>query len=174
MTPEEKALIHSLVNGRRTGPPLSKSEFLERYKEDDGTALAERLITNAVREKDSETLELSLIVGFVFGVSDELVDPLSEAVAEDWHYSHENIVSMLDRLRTPAAIPAFIYAARHVPDYLDFDDARALAVKAIWGLGNLPAPEAEEALHSLLDSSNEVVDRNVRGQLERRSQTATE
>lgn len=175
MTPEEKSLIHSLVIGRPTGPPPpSKSEFLERYGEDDGTKLAERLISEAVHERDSEALELSLIVGFVFGVSSQLVAPLSEALTEDWHISHENIVSMLDRLRTPASIPGFIHAARHVPDYLDFDDARALAVKAIWGLGNLPVPEAESALRSLLDSDNEVVDRNVREQLQRRSRTSTD
>ncbi|MFD5103330.1 hypothetical protein [Streptomyces albidochromogenes] len=36
-------------------------------------------------------------------------------------------------------------ATRWIPEYLDFDEFRALAVKAIWALGAIPGPEARDA-----------------------------
>lgn len=153
---------------------LSNDEFLRSYGVADGLALAVELLSEAAASESSDDFALAMAVAFSFGPSERLTTILTNLIYQDWHHSHEDIVHLLDKSRTPAAIPSFVHAARHVPDYLDFDDARALAVKAIWGLGNLPVPEAEEALRSLLDSDNEVVLRNVNQQLERRNHPTTD
>ncbi|WP_073814917.1 hypothetical protein [Streptomyces sp. CB02261] len=44
-----------------------------------------------------------------------------------------------------------------IPEYLDFDENRALAVKAIWALGAIPGTEAREALEDLRDDENEII-----------------
>jgi hypothetical protein len=59
------------------------------------------------------------------------------------------------------------HAAWWVPDYLDFDESRALAVKAIWALGGTPGAEAEQALERLLGAEGEVVREAARAQLAR-------
>lgn len=168
MTPEDRKLIEQLYVSREQPEPISSEDFLRRIGKSDGTQVAHQLLMEAVESKSSLDLELALRVAFRFGVDQRFTPPLSHALYGDWHVSHENIVSLLDKLRSPDAIPSLVHAVRHVPDYLDFDEARALAVKAIWALGNLPGHAAEEALGSLLDSDNEIVLTNIRNQLKRR------
>jgi hypothetical protein len=55
---------------------------------------------------------------------------------------------------------------------LEYDDNRALAVKAIWALGKIPGSEAEIKLQILARSDNEILRKAASGQLERRH-TAT-
>ena len=66
------------------------------------------------------------------------LDLLVQLASADWHHKHEDVVSALGQLRSPAAVEALYHAAWWVPDYLDFDESRALAVKAIWALGGTP------------------------------------
>ncbi|CDG89183.1 HEAT repeat domain-containing protein [Xenorhabdus bovienii] len=54
-------------------------------------------------------------------------------------------------------------------DYLDFDDSYALAVKCIWGLGDIGTPEALEKLKILSISDNEIIKENAINQLKRHS-----
>jgi hypothetical protein len=54
-----------------------------------------------------------------------------------------------------------------VPRYLEFDEARALAVKAVWALGGIQDPAAREALESLTTSANDIVAENAVAQLQR-------
>jgi hypothetical protein len=93
---------------------------------------------------------------------------LIELVPADWHQQHENIVTMLGGLRTPEAVGALQHAATWVPDYLEYDENRALATKAIWALGGTPGAGAERALAQLRESDDEVVREEAQAQLRRR------
>jgi hypothetical protein len=64
-------------------------------------------------------------------------------------------------------------AAEWISDYLDFDENRALAVKAIWALDGLPGSEAERTLRQLLRSGNEIVREAARDQLKRREESGS-
>ncbi|MET9438981.1 HEAT repeat domain-containing protein, partial [Streptomyces sp. NPDC006551] len=66
--------------------------------------------------------------------------------------------------------PALVAATRWVPEYLDFDESRALAVKAIWALGAIPGEEAREALEGLRGDENEIIRENAVKQLARRGE----
>lgn len=79
-------------------------------------------------------------------------------------------MSALGRLRSPAAVDVLYGAARWIPDYLEFDESRALAVKAIWALGSTPGPEAERALKQLLSADNEIVREEASAQQARRDE----
>lgn len=174
MTPEQRRLILSMIiGGSSTGVP-SDNEVLAGFGETDGSLLSARLVASAIENRSAEELDLATVVAHLFGPTPQLLQPHTSVLLEDWHHTHENIVALLDDLRSPGAIPAFVHAAVHVPDYLEFDDARALAVKAIWALGNLAVPEADEALRSLRDSESEVVRANVRKQLERHRHAPTD
>lgn len=52
--------------------------------------------------------------------------------------------------------------------YLDWDENRALAVKAIWGLGKMPGAEAEQALLGLREDEDEIVREEDEAQSRRR------
>ena len=63
----------------------------------------------------------------------------------------------------------WLFAARWVPEYLDFDEYRTLARNATWALGRIPGPEAEQALTDLLDSDSEIVRQEAKALLARRA-----
>ncbi|MFN8074862.1 MAG: hypothetical protein U0Q15_05495 [Kineosporiaceae bacterium] len=112
---------------------------------------------------------MALIVAAVYGVSQNHLGPLLELAAAEWHHVHEDVVTELGKLKNPSAIEVLGHLAQWVPDYLTFDESRALAVKAVRALGGIPGDGADRALASLLDSGSEIVRLQARRQLERRS-----
>lgn len=85
----------------------------------------------------------------------------------DWHQRHEDVASALGELRSPASVDALVHLAEWVPGYLEFDDARALAVKAIWALGGIGGGAARRALASLAGSPSSIVADSAVAQLEK-------
>ncbi|MGW1468577.1 HEAT repeat domain-containing protein [Streptomyces sp. NPDC002308] len=165
MTPESKKLVLSLVTYPGTGRKGSPDDVLRHFGTDDGSALGLRLLLDAVKGQDATDVEMALIVAGTFGLTDEYLEPLIDLVSADWHYQHEDIVSLLAGLRTPRAVEALYGATQWVPDYLAFDDSRALAVKAVWGLARTPGPEAKDALTRLLGSDDDIVREQARARL---------
>lgn len=171
MSPEDRSAIMSLVHVPGRGQQGSPEETLRHFGEDDGVQLSFRLLREAATSRDSTDLEMALIACSVFGITIEHLGTLASLMSADWHQSHENIVSLLDELRTPAAIDALNTAALLVPDYLEWDENRTLARNAIWAIGKIPGPEADAALSRLLDADDEIVREASRKQIERRQKT---
>ncbi|MGW1930488.1 HEAT repeat domain-containing protein [Streptomyces sp. NPDC001919] len=171
MTPEEQALITGLVFVPGRGRTHTIHEVLAHFGESDAGALAVRLLTDAMDRRDADDVERALIVHSAAGASAEgLLEPLTELFPAPWHREHEDIVSTLGRLRSPRTVPTLVLAAHWVPEHLDWDENRALAVKAIWALGAIPGSEAQEALKRLCDDDSEIVRENAVRQLARRDE----
>jgi len=131
-------------------------------------AFARSYIENAIETRDADDLERGLILGFWFGFAHEAASPLRAVIKDTWHHSHEDVVWALDHeLRDSDNVEALYQATQIVPQYLEFDDARALAVKAIWALGNLGTVSAQSKLIELAGSTNEVIRSNAVQQLQR-------
>jgi PBS lyase HEAT-like repeat len=171
VTPDERQAIMSLVTVPGLGRQGSPEQVLDRFGSTDGPALGLRLLRDAFARRDADDIELALIVCDTFGVAEEHVEPLVWLLTVDWHHSHEEAARLLGQLRSPAAVDALLRAAQWVPAYLDYDDSRALATKAIWALGGTPGPEAERALRRLLDSDSEIVREEATAQLRRRERS---
>jgi hypothetical protein len=173
MTEEERRACEGLIqfpaaSGRKKP---SKEDFLRHFPAAvEQGKLSLPLLEEAYNSRNSEDLDCALVVGFSFGFGPEHVSILCRLVDEDWHQSHEDAVSALDILRTPIAIEPLFRATQWVPKYLDYDDARALAVKAIWALGNLTGAESQAKLQALMRSDDPTVRRNAEEQLERRAE----
>lgn len=166
MSPEERALIRALyvVPG---GQALAPDEFLRRLGATDGISLGLGLLRDAVERTDALDVELALVVCFRFGFSDAHLQPLTKLAFVDWHQRHEDVAMALEDLRSPDAVDALMHLAQWVPAYLEFDDARALAVKAIWALGAINDESAHRALNSLASSECSIVAENAVGQLQK-------
>jgi len=82
------------------------------------------LLRDAVARRDPIDVELSLVVCFKFGFSDDHLSPLLALAFADWHQRHEDVARALGKLRSPASVDALVHLAEWVPGYLDFDDAR--------------------------------------------------
>jgi len=167
VTLEQRQAIMALVivPGRdRTGSP---ERVLQQFGTDDGQALGLNLLRDAAGRRDELDLELALIVCFTFGFTAGHLDLLIQLAGMDWHLKHEDVMAGLGELRSPLAIDALLDATWWVPQYLDFDESRALARKAIWALGAVPGPEARQALAGLLDSDSSIVREEAKAQLAR-------
>ncbi len=167
MTPEQRDCILSVANDGS-----SAHKLLDSFGAPDGRSLGVALLRHAIAQRDDPGVELALIVCFTFGITDAVLPLLLELAPADWHHSHEDVASALDDLRVSAGVDALTHLTQWVPDYLDFDDSRALATKAIWALGNTPGAEATDALQRALDSDSEIVRDGARDQLERRAERA--
>lgn len=173
MTEEQRMLCRGLViqPNRRAG--LTKEEFLRRFPEavEDGY-VASSLLEKASVERSAEDLQCALIVGSAFGFTREQQATLSRLLEFDWHHSHEDIVEALGRFPTPESIDPLFRATQWVPTSLEYDDSRALAVKAIWALGRIPGPEAEARLETLAKAGEAIIREAAREQIERRNKNA--
>jgi hypothetical protein len=169
MTEEEHKACEGLLRGFPGRKEISKEDFLRQFPTAvEHGKLSQQLLEQAYNGRNSDELECALLVRFSFGFGLEHATILCQLVDEDWHQSHEDAVWALDQLRTPMAIEPFFRATQWVPGYLDYDEARALAVKAIWGLGNRPGSDAKAKLEVLARSNDIIMRRNAEEQLERR------
>lgn len=173
MNEEQRNLCRDLTiypNGLRR---ITKEDFLHKFPSSiERGKLALGLLEEACRTRSKEELECALTIGFTFGFAAEQRRVLCELVEANWHVSHEDVVSALDQLRTPDALEALFRATQWVPKYLEYDDSRAFAVKAIWAIGQIPGPEAEAKLDALAHSDNAILKRKAAEQLERRHRAA--
>ncbi|MEU6164883.1 HEAT repeat domain-containing protein [Streptomyces tanashiensis] len=169
MTPEEQDLIMDLAVGLGDGPKHTLDEVLAHFGESDGGTLALRLLRDAMERQDADNVEMAFILKAAAGApAEEFLEPLTELFPAEWHREHEDIVSTLGKLRSPKTVPTLVLATHWVPEHLDWDENRALAVKAIWALGGIPGAEARGCLESLRDADNEIIRENAVKQLARR------
>ncbi|WP_327114022.1 HEAT repeat domain-containing protein [Nocardia sp. NBC_01730] len=172
MTPEDEKVILGLVYNPSSQTRVgSADEVLRHFGTSDGCELGLTLLKEAAEDRDADGVELALIVSSEFGITTDYLDILVRLSSAEWHYMHEAVVSRLGQLRTSAAVDALYRATTWIPDYLDYDENRALATKAIWALGDTPGPEAEAALVRLRDSDSQIVRQGAEAQIERRQES---
>jgi hypothetical protein len=164
MTKEERDLVIDLATQE-----ISQADFLERFRDSvDGRRLCGELLTESLQSKVPEDVECALILGYIFGFTNDHLKALLELACAQWHFKHEDVVTALGRLKTPKAVDALYANTQWIPAYLDFDESRALAVKAIWALGDIDGPEASAALDRLTTASDPILVDAATHQLERR------
>ena len=123
------------------------------------------ILEEAYRQKSAIDVECGLWIGFQFGFTADYFDILCRLSDAEWHMRHEDVVSALGGLRDARAVEALYRASLKVHLYLDYDDSRALAVKAIWALSGLRDPAADEKLRLLAQSDVPIVKENASDQL---------
>ena len=173
MTEEQRKLCRDLIIQPDGRSRITKEEFLRRFPsavERGKSAL--KWLQEACETRNADDLSYAFIIGGVFGFAPEHKDILLHLIDEDWHYCHEGVVSALQTWPTPDTVDALFRATQWIPKSLEYDDARALAVKAIWALGKIPGSEAEAKLETLARSENTILRQNAVEQLERRHSAA--
>lgn len=162
----EGILIRSLVS---TPPEMTLGEFCARWPiEPTGvSALAGSMLNRALAERDPAAVRWGFALAKYCGTAVEHLSTIVALATESWHRSHEYVVFFLAELRRPELLPVFTSLVNARFEYLAWDDARALAVKCIWGIGKLGSEEAVAALAGLLRASDPIVSANARRQLER-------
>ena len=173
MTPEQRQLVNDLVitppSGHRR---ISKEVFVARFPEAlEGESLSVPLLAQACHDRSAEDLRSALIVGFSFQFSPRHEDLLCQLALANWHVSHEDVVSALDKIRATSekAVDTLYETTQISFPYLAYDSSKALTVKAIWTLGRIPGTGAEAKLKLLASSEDPILRLNAEQQLKRRT-----
>jgi hypothetical protein len=168
-TPRQQLILDMLANR------ISEDEFLREIgiARGSGSGFALSMLEDAYRENNKVDVEFGLYLGFRFGFTPEFLDVLIRLSDSDWHHRHEDVVTALDVLYDARAIDALYRATLKIHPYLDYDDSRALADKAIWALARLRDATADQKLRSLAESGEPVVQAHAREQLYRNSGRST-
>ena len=146
-------------------------EFAKRFPESlNGGKLSLNILSDASNRLDAEDLQDALIIGHVFGFPSESEEILCGLVSQLWHHSHEDLVSSITRsgFSDERTCSALYDATQITPLYLEYDESRALAVKAIWALGEIPGRCSEERLETLTRSPAAILREAAKDQLGRR------
>ena len=126
------------------------------------------LLRDAVQRRDAEDVEWSLVVCFRFGFSPQHFDLLIELAFAEWHERHEDVASALGGFIAGSFDATVHLAPVWVPQYLAFDDVRALAVKAIWGGGAIPGAPATKGTSTISATAEDgIVARAAMQELDR-------
>lgn len=116
-----------------------------------------KLLKEALDGKCADDVEYAMIIGYRLGFTPIHIGVLSALAFEDWHFKHEDVVTALGKTKDSRSIEALVHLANHVPDYLSFDESRALAVKAIWALFAIGGDRATSELEILKKSAKDIV-----------------
>ncbi|EFM09168.1 conserved hypothetical protein [Paenibacillus curdlanolyticus YK9] len=165
MKNDDRELVKKLMR-----QSISKAEFNGLFSEniEENPKYIIQLLEEAYENREADDVDYALFVGFTFDVfTEDVVAVLCKLIESSWHYQHENIAMILQRLKSPESIPYLYRTALMKFNYLDFDESYALAVKCIWALGDINTIESREKLQLLAQSENDVIRSNATKQLTR-------
>jgi HEAT repeat protein len=168
VTPEQQRLVFDMAWLPGRGRKVSPEEFQDRTGIANPREWALQELRDAIDRQDADDAEAALAVGSVFGQDRRWSRPLIELLDSEWHKLHEDAAFTIGEVAGSEAVQALVRATHWVPEYLEYDEARALAVKAIHSLGKIPGREAETALRNLLEHEDHALRARVERVLEHR------
>lgn len=88
---------------------------------------------------------------------EKYVGILNELLVSDWHYKHEDIALLLQKISSYESIE-FLYKAIEIqPQYLEWDDNYAFEVKCVRAIYHIGKEKAIPYLEKLCNHSNAVI-----------------
>jgi len=156
---EDTNLIERLRIGLDGKQLITPEEFTSAFRSrlDSPTNIVEGLISEALTSKNPNEVELAMVVGFNLGFSEVHINILEALAHADWHYSHEDVASALKKINTAECVNALHHLAIWIPDYLAYDDFRALGSKAVWALNDIGTPSSQQALQEIAETQNDLI-----------------
>jgi hypothetical protein len=158
MKPELRSLILDLAIARGGGDPRATrqkgADVMKFVGTTDGVRLGLELLNDATERHDGTDVELAMIVCFSFGFTEDHLGALRSLAYATWHERHEDVATALGIIRSGSSVDALVHLASWVPEYLAYDSAFALGVKAVWALAGIQSIESMEALQALAESTS--------------------
>lgn len=88
---------------------------------------------------------------------EKFLDILNELLISDWHYKHEDIVLILQKISSMKSIEYLYDAIELHPQYLAWDDNYAFEVKCVRAIYYIGRKESFSYLEKLCNHSNKVI-----------------
>ena len=121
----------------------------------------------AIRAEDADRFEFAVRSAFTAGLPPDLADVFAEALLMPWHTRHEDLVSALQKMKSPASVEALFAVATTRHAYLEYDEFFGLARKCTWALADIGTPLARQRLDELAANLNPTIAGYARKRLDR-------
>lgn len=115
-------------------------------------------LNKVIEDKNEEILNDLISICFYDGVDKSFTLALNQLLLEDWHECHEDIASLIEKIRDIRSVEVLYQRILKIPED---DDMRALAKKCIWALKAINTPEAIDKLILLQDSDDSIIRDNA-------------
>lgn len=114
-----------------------------------------KLLNEAFQNKDAAKVEEAIFVISSYNCySKKFSSIFCILLQEDWHFSHEDIVLILQDLKDASTVDCLFKVAQLNVDYLDYDDSYQFARKCIKALSAINNKEAINKLRLLSENNN--------------------
>lgn len=147
---------------------ISKEQFLEINAISDIANAIENGLLEAYQSQNADSVEEFVYLTFVFEIFDErIVDVVNKLLVSDWHYKHEDITWILQRISSAESIEYLYDAIKLRPQYLEWDDNYAFEVKCVRAIYHIGKEKAFSYLEKLCKHSNDIIREMAQRQLKK-------
>ena len=156
--------IPELMKGTITGDMFLQRNGITKIED----VLKEGL-TAAYDQKDAASTEKIIYLIFKFEVFDnkDYVDVLNRLLLADWHYQHENITLLLEKISCFDSVRYLYDAILCHPDYLSEDENCAFEVKCVRAIYYIGKEKSVTYLENLSTHENDIVREMAQRQLKK-------
>ena len=147
---------------------ISKEQFLSMNAISEIDVEIEKGLIEAYRSKCADKLEEFIYLTFVYEVFEiKYADVLNELLISDWHYQHENIVLLLQRISSVESLE-YLYNAMDLHlQYLEWDDNYAFEVKCVRAIYQIGKEKSVPYLKELCRHPNSIIRKTAQRQIEK-------
>ena len=121
-----------------------------------GRGYAEGL-QDAITHKDAAKVEALVDAAIQGNEIDDIIPLMRELCMADWHFKHEDAVSLLQKYGGIADIPSLENVAGKSFPYQAYDQSFSLGSKVTWALADIGGKEAREALERIEAGDNPTI-----------------
>lgn len=147
---------------------ISKDDFLaannitQIEKEVDGG------LTKAYTNEDAHDLEIYIFLIFMYDLYDrKYVDLLNKLLLLDWHFQHENISILLQKISDTESLPYLYNAICTHPKYVLLDENCAFQKKCVRALYHIGKEKSINYLKELCKNKNSIISDIAQRQLKK-------
>lgn len=156
--------VPELMVGKITNDVFCQRNGIAKIEE----ALIEGL-TAAYDQRDAASTERLIYLIFKFEVFDneDYVDVLNKLLLADWHYQHENIALLLEKISCFDSVRCLYDAIHRHPSYLSEDENCAFEVKCVRAIYYIGKEKSVSYLEKLSTHENDIVREMAQRQLKK-------
>lgn len=137
---------------------ISKKKFIEINAISNITDVIKNGLVEAYQNQNADSVDEFIYLTFVFDVFDvRNVDVLNQLLISDWHYKHEDIASLLQKISSVKSIDYLYDAIELHPQYLEWDDNYAFEVKCVRAIYYIGKEKSFSYLEKLCKHSNRII-----------------
>lgn len=147
---------------------ISKEQFLEINAISDIANTIENGFFEAYQSQNADIVDEFIYLTFIFEFFDErIVDVVNKLLVSDWHYKHEDITWILQKISSDKSIEYLYDAIELRPQYLEWDDNYAFEVKCVRAIYYIGKEKAFSYLERLCEHPNATISEMAQRQLKK-------